>query len=83
MNLFLKAMIFKENFVYETIAVCTKLFLKNDKYSQTSVFERLGVRTIRFSNRNFKIIMTRYSNKNLVLEQLFLFTGIRVTVHSL
>ena len=42
----------------------------NCKYSQTSVFERLGVRTNRFSNGKFEMKMTRSSHKNSVLEQL-------------
>ena len=33
-------------------------------YVQTSVFERLRVRTIRFSNRKFEMKMIRSSNKN-------------------
>ena len=40
------------------------------EYSQTSVFERLEVRTIRFSSRKFEMKMAQYSNKNSVLEQL-------------
>ena len=39
-------------------------------YSQTSVFERFGVRTIRFTNKKFEIITIWFSNKNSVLEQL-------------
>ena len=39
-------------------------------YRQTSVFELLAVRTIRFSNGKFEMKITRSSNKNSVLKQL-------------
>ena len=39
-------------------------------YSQTSVFERFGVQTIRFSNKKFEIITIWFWNENSVLEQL-------------
>ena len=39
-------------------------------YNQTSVFERLAVRTIRFSNGKFEMKITRSSNKNSALKQL-------------
>ena len=46
---------------------CTLLPLT---YSQTSVFERFGVRTIRFSNKKFEIITIWFSNGNSILDQL-------------
>ena len=38
-------------------------------YSQTSVFKRFRIRTIRFSNENCWLEMSLFSNKVLVLER--------------
>ena len=51
-----------------SVIVVAQLLLH--RYIQTSVFERLAVRTIRFSNGKFEMKITRSSNKNSVLKQL-------------
>ena len=48
---------------------CAVPALRGNKYSQTSVFERLAVQTIRFSNGKLEMKITRSSNKNSVLKQ--------------